>query len=76
MKKLPLIVSAGVGFVMGSRAGRGPYKKLESRARQLANRSDVRKVVDEASDSVHQTIDDVESAASHKFQRFKHEKAS
>jgi len=76
MKKLPLAISAGVGFLMGSRAGRGPYKKLESKARELTNRPEVRKVVDDTSDSVQQTLQDVQSAASHKLERFKHAKAS
>jgi hypothetical protein len=45
MRKLTFVVGAGVGFVLGSRAGKGPYEQLEARVRGVANRPDVQKTV-------------------------------
>jgi len=30
MKKLPLVIGLGVGYVLGTRAGRGQYEKIKS----------------------------------------------
>lgn len=69
MKKLLLAIGAAVavGFLAGSRAGRGPYTKLQSKARALARRPDVRKVVEDASDAVQEKLHDVQSAAAEKI---------
>jgi hypothetical protein len=77
MKKLSLAIGAAVGFLAGSRAGRGPYTKLQSKARAaLARRPDVRKVVDDTSDAVQEKLHDVESAAAEKMEKIHHIKAS
>ena len=39
MRKLSLIVGAGIGFVLGSKAGHGPYRRLEARFKGAAKRS-------------------------------------
>jgi hypothetical protein len=52
VKKLLLLVGAAVGYVLGSRSGRGPYERLESKARKVAGRPDVTRAVDTASDKV------------------------
>jgi hypothetical protein len=41
MHKFTLLVGAGVGFVLGSRCGTGPYEQLESKVRQLGRRPEV-----------------------------------
>jgi hypothetical protein len=51
MWKLPLVVGGAVGFVLGSRAGRGPYEQLENRARQLRGRPQVQRVSDQVHES-------------------------
>ena len=71
MKKLLLAIGAAVGFLAGSRAGRGPYTKLQSKARALARRPDVRKLVDDTSDAVQDKLHDVQSAAAEKIHHIK-----
>ena len=41
MHKFTLLVGAGVGFVLGSRCGTGPYEQLESKVRQLGKHPQV-----------------------------------
>jgi hypothetical protein len=45
MKKLPLLVGAAVGFVIGSKMGPGPYERLETQIRQFARRAEVKDAV-------------------------------
>jgi hypothetical protein len=52
MKKLLLLVGVAAGFVWGSRSGRAPYERLESRAREIAGRPAIKHAVDAASDKV------------------------
>ena len=35
MKKFIFLAGLGIGFVIGSRAGRGPYESLERTAQQI-----------------------------------------
>ena len=51
MKKFLAVLGTGVGigFVLGSRAGRRPYERLEARFREVSGRDDVRAAVDSAS---------------------------
>ena len=76
MKKLPFALGAVVGFLAGSRSGRGPYMKLEEKVREIAGRPDVRKVAEEASDTIQQKIHDVQSTAAQKIHHLKDERAS
>ena len=71
MRKLSMAVGAAIGFLAGSRAGREPYEKLEGKARSIARRPDVRKLVDETSDTVHQKLHDAQDAASAKIHHVK-----
>jgi hypothetical protein len=48
MKKFSLLVGATVGFVLGSRAGREPYDKLEAKVKKTLNRGDVQQTLDQA----------------------------
>ena len=41
MGKASFLLGAGVGFILGSRAGRGPYRHLESTVRDVTHRPDV-----------------------------------
>jgi hypothetical protein len=66
MNKLWLLVGAAIGFVLGSRAGRAPYERLESKAREVAGRPDVKHAVDAASDKASDLTDTVVSAAGDK----------
>lgn len=52
MKRLALLVGIGIGFVMGSRAGRGAYDQIEAKFRELTGKPAVRDVVDQVSGAV------------------------
>ena len=41
MKKLLLLMGAGIGFVLGSRAGRKPYEQVEREVRKFLERPEV-----------------------------------
>lgn len=59
MWKLPLVAGGVIGFVLGSRAGRGPYEHLENRARQLLGQPQVQRVTDQVRESAKQVTDEV-----------------
>lgn len=44
IKKLLFVAGAGVGYVLGTRAGREKYNALVSKARQVADRPEVQEV--------------------------------
>jgi hypothetical protein len=52
MKKVFLALGAAVGFVLGSRAGRGPYRRLESKVREVWGRPEVQQALDNAGETV------------------------
>ena len=72
MKKLPLLVAAAVGYVLGSRAGRERYEQIKSGARRLSQNPKVQRVAHKAQDAAAQQAaaaaevakDKVSSAAS------------
>jgi hypothetical protein len=47
MRKITFLLGAGVGFVLGSKAGRAPYQQLESKVRQVSRRPEVKEAVDQ-----------------------------
>jgi hypothetical protein len=59
MWKFPLVVGGAVGFVLGSRAGRGPYEQLENRVRQLRGRPWVQGVTNPVGESTKRVTDQV-----------------
>ncbi len=61
MKKLLLLLGIGLGFVLGSRAGRAPYERLEGKARDLAGRPEVTDAFDAAAEKASTLVDHVKS---------------
>ena len=59
MKKLLLVIGAGIGFILGSRSGRRPYEQLERKVRDIRARPEVQKAVDSVSKSAHEQASDV-----------------
>jgi hypothetical protein len=47
-------LAGAVGFVLGSRAGRGPYEQIERWGRKVAKRPEVRQVTDQVAASASQ----------------------
>jgi hypothetical protein len=64
MKKILVLLALGVGFVLGSRAGRGPYEQLERWARQVTKRPEVRQVTGQLAASASQVGDMAAETAS------------
>jgi hypothetical protein len=66
MKKLWIVGAAGVGFVLGSRAGRQPYERLEARARNLRRNPQVQQAIEGATEVAHARTHEVaDSVLSH-----------
>jgi hypothetical protein len=50
MRKLSLITGMGIGFIVGSWAGRGPFEQLESGARSFMKQPKVQTTLRSAAD--------------------------
>jgi hypothetical protein len=59
VKKLVFLIGLGVGFLLGSKAGTGPYQDLETKVRSIANRPDVRDAVETTKEAAVQQATDV-----------------
>jgi hypothetical protein len=57
MRKISFLVGAGIGFVVGSRAGRGPYEQLEANVRKVLRRPEVEKAVDQVKEAAGDAAD-------------------
>ena len=66
MKKLWFLAGIGIGFVLGSRAGRAPYERLRQNAQDLSARPEVKDTVASVTDSVTQVKDQVVAKALHR----------
>jgi len=54
MSKTSLLFAAGVGYVLGARAGRGRYEQIRSGAQKFAGNPRVQAAKDKATDAVAQ----------------------
>jgi hypothetical protein len=54
--KATFLLGAGLGFILGSRAGRGPYQEIESKIREITHRPQVQ-------DRLHQLHDTAQDQA-------------
>ena len=59
MSKLSWLVVGGVGFLLGSKAGTGPYEKFSAQVQRLKEDPRVRRRADEAKDTVARKTDEV-----------------
>ncbi len=50
MKKLGLVIGIGIGYVLGTRAGRGRYEQLSQSATKLWNSPQVQQAAEQAKD--------------------------
>lgn len=58
MKKFIFLAGLAVGFVVGSRAGRGPYESLERTARQVADDPEVQRRASQAKETAGRVAQD------------------
>jgi hypothetical protein len=61
MKKWTLLFGIAVGFVLGSRAGRGPYKQIEGKVREVGSRPEVQKAVKKVTRRAQEQAGDIAS---------------
>lgn len=61
MKKLSLLVTGAVGYVLGTRAGRERYEQIKRQATKNWNRPTVQSAVDDVEKAVKHTASDVGS---------------
>ena len=59
MKKLLLVIGAGIGFILGSRSGRQPYEHLERKVREMRGRPEVQEAVDSVTNAAHEQVSNV-----------------
>lgn len=52
MKKAWFVTGAALGFILGSKAGTGPYDALEEKVREFTGRVDVRGAMDQVGGAV------------------------
>src|SRR5579864_1612349 len=57
MKKLMFLVGLAVGFILGSRTGRGPYEQLETAVHQAINQPKVQNTLQSAADGAESVRD-------------------
>jgi hypothetical protein len=58
MKKFLFLAGLAIGFVLGSRAGRGPYDSLEQAARQVAEDPEVQRRAGQARETAEKAAHD------------------
>ena len=66
MKKFIFLAGLGIGFVIGSRAGRGPYESLERTARQVADDPEVQRRAAQAKDTATKVAQDTAESVKEK----------
>ena len=64
MKKITLLIGAGIGFLAGSRAGNGPYEQLEAKLREVTKRPKVQEAVNQAKSAAGDKVDAVAGTVS------------
>lgn len=59
MKKLRFLLVLGIGFLLGSRAGSGPYEQVAAKVRSLVSRPDVHDALGKAKGVAQDMVDAV-----------------
>ena len=67
MKKLLFVIGLGIGFLLGSRAGTGPYQELEQKVRELRHRPEVEEAVGRAKEAASEQVTEVAERVNEKL---------
>lgn len=59
MKRRWFLVGAGVGFVLGSKTGTGPYEHLQTKVRSVTAQPEVEDVTAKVKAAAHDQVDEV-----------------
>lgn len=59
MSKLTWLIAGGVGYLLGSRAGRGPYEKFSAQADRIMQNPRVQEGTEQAKSAVKRKADEV-----------------
>jgi hypothetical protein len=66
MKKLSFLIGVGIGFLLGSRSGRGAYETLEAKVREFIGHEQIQDAAAQVKDAAHAQFDDVTDRVSQK----------
>ena len=58
MKRLWFLVGIGAGFLLGSRAGTGPYQQIEANIRKFVGQPEVQGTVNQVRDVVQDKVNE------------------
>lgn len=67
MKKLPLLIAAGAGYVLGTRAGRERYEQIKSQTTKAWHNPKVQDVVDDVQAQARHAAGDVKDTVGEKM---------
>ncbi len=67
MKKLAFVIGLGLGFILGSKAGSGPYRELEDKVRALRNRPEIDEAVERAKEAANDKVTDAAEKVNEKL---------
>lgn len=58
MRKITFVVGFASGFLLGSRAGHGPYDQVEAKVKEFLGRPETQAKIDHAKDTVVKKVED------------------
>jgi hypothetical protein len=67
MKKWTFMIGIGIGFILGSKAGSGPWDRLEEKVRSLKQRPEVEEAVDRVKGAASQQVTEVARTVNEKL---------
>jgi hypothetical protein len=67
MRKLTFALGLGVGYVLGTRSGRARYDQMVTKAKEVADRPEVRTVAGKVTSAVQETVATAQSKVGEKL---------
>ncbi len=72
MKKLAFVFGLALGFILGSKAGTGPYEGLVDKARSLRQRPEIEDAVERAKEAASDQVTEAAEKLNEKLPPTKH----